>query len=102
MRSAIEQHVRAALYGSRLLLLRHQNTLAALFLLAALLAGIRLWPHPSLQSWKPSSVAATHQHVHLLRLVLASDDRYRLWVPLKDISPQLASAVLLREDRWFW
>jgi penicillin-binding protein 1C len=38
----------------------------------------------------------------LLRLVLASDDRYRLWVPLDEISPQLVSAVLLHEDRWFW
>ena len=38
----------------------------------------------------------------LLRLSLASDERYRLWVPLKDISPQLVEAVLLHEDRWFY
>ena len=38
----------------------------------------------------------------LLRLVLASDDRYRLWVPLGDMSPQLVDAVLLHEDRWYW
>ncbi|UJB17175.1 penicillin-binding protein 1C [Lysobacter gummosus] len=37
----------------------------------------------------------------LLRLTLASDQRYRLWVPLKDISPRLVEAVMLQEDAWF-
>ncbi len=40
-------------------------------------------------------------HGRLLRLTLASDERYRLWVPLKDISPQLVEGVLLHEDRWY-
>ena len=51
---------------------------------------------------KPSSVAVYDDHGRLLRLVLASDDRYRLWVPLRDMSPQLVDAVLLHEDRWYW
>ena len=81
---------------------RTQNWLAAFALLAVALMGIRLWPHPPLEQWKPSSVAVYDDKGHLLRLVLASDDRYRLWVPLEDVSPQLAEAVLLHEDRWFY
>lgn len=37
-----------------------------------------------------------------MRLTLAADEQYRVWTPLKDISPQLAKAVLLYEDRWFY
>src|SRR5215471_12481344 len=84
------------------LLVRWQNWLTGFALVFAVLVGIRLWPHPSLQDWKPSSVAVYDDRGRLLRLVLASDDRYRLWVPLKDMSPQLVEAVLLREDRWYW
>lgn len=37
----------------------------------------------------------------LLRLVLADDQRYRLWLPLDEISKTLQQAVLLHEDAWF-
>ena len=37
----------------------------------------------------------------LLRVTLASDDQYRLWVPLDAMSPALVDAFLLKEDRWF-
>jgi penicillin-binding protein 1C len=83
------------------LLVRWQNWLVGVALVFAVLAGIRLWPHPSLQDWKPSSVAVYEDRGRLLRLVLASDDRYRLWVPLKDMSPELVDAVLMHEDRWY-
>src|SRR5580658_6460268 len=79
-----------------------QNWLVGIALAAAILLGFRLWPHASLQSWKPSSIAVTDARGRLLRLTLASDDRYRLWVSLKDMSPQLVDAVLLREDRWYY
>jgi penicillin-binding protein 1C len=88
--------------AGRQLLWRAQNWIAGVTLLAAVLAGIRLWPHTPLQDWKPTSVAVYDEHAQLLRLVLASDDRYRLWIPLKEISPQLVDAVQLHEDRWFW
>lgn len=81
---------------------RWQNWLVGAALVLALLAGVRLWPHPSLAGWKPSSIAVTDDRGRLLRLVLASDERYRLWVPLNEMSPQLVDAVLLREDRWFY
>ena len=82
-------------------LVRWQNWLAALALLAALLVGCRLWPHEPLRERLPSSTAFYDDSGHLLRLTLASDQQYRLWVPLSAISPQLVEGVLLHEDRWF-
>ncbi len=90
------------LHAGARLLRRWQNWLVGFALVFAVLAGIRLWPHPALQGWKPSSVAVYDDRGRLLRLVLASDDRYRLWVPLRDMSPQLVDSVLLHEDRWYW
>ena len=81
---------------------RRRNWLVGAGLVLALLVGARLWPHPPLRGWKPSSVAVYDAHGRLLRLVLASDDRYRLWVPLQEMSPQLVDAVLLHEDNWYW
>jgi penicillin-binding protein 1C len=89
-RSAIAQWLR-----------RWQNWLVAAALVGIVLVGCRLWPHPRLRDWLPSSTAVYDDHGRLMRLTLASDERYRLWVPLHDISPQLKEAVLLHEDRWF-
>ena len=80
---------------------RWQNWLVGFALIVALLLGCRLWPHPPMRDWLPSSTAVYDDHGHLLRLTLASDERYRLWVPLRQISPQLVDGVLLHEDRWF-
>lgn len=77
------------------------NVLVALLLVAAVPVTCRLWPHEPLRAWLPSSTAVYDADGRLLRLTLASDDRYRLWVPLRDISPQLVDGVLLHEDRWF-
>ena len=71
-------------------------------LLTACLITPRLYPHPTLASQIPSSQAFTAENGELLRLTLASDEQYRVWTPLEDISPQLARAVLLYEDRWFY
>lgn len=38
---------------------------------------------------------------NLLRLTLSQDDKFRLYTPLKDISPQLIDATLLQEDQYF-
>jgi penicillin-binding protein 1C len=37
----------------------------------------------------------------LLRLALADDDRYRVYVPLEKISPRFVEMTLLHEDRYF-
>lgn len=81
---------------------RWQNGLVGALLVSCALALCRLWPHPPLRDWKPSSVAVVDAQGRLLRLTLAKDDRYRLWVPLDQMSPQLIEAVMLHEDRWFW
>ena len=76
--------------------------LAVALALAAALLVVRLWPHPPLSAGQPQSVALYDRDGRLLRLVLAADDRYRLWLPLREISPRLREAVLLHEDRWFY
>jgi penicillin-binding protein 1C len=63
---------------------------------------IRLWPKPSLASRYTSSVAVFDARGQLLRLTLAGDERYRLWLPLESISPEITEAFLLQEDRWFY
>lgn len=48
------------------------------------------------------SRAVFDRHGQLLRLTLSADQKYRLFTPLKDISPQLREAVLLHEDKYFY
>ena len=48
-----------------------------------------------------SQVVYSHQG-QLLRLTLSADEKYRLWVPLEKISPQLINTTLLHEDRYFY
>lgn len=74
----------------------------ATLLLAAALLGARLWPHAPLSTHRPSSTALYDVKGRLLRLTLASDDRYRLWLPLETLPPALVDAVLLKEDRHFY
>ena len=80
---------------------RWQNWLMALLLLVLALIGIRLWPHPPLSRLAPSSTAVYDDRGRLLRLTLASDDRYRQWVPLAQMPPALVQGVMLHEDAWF-
>jgi len=72
---------------------------AALIVVAVL--GIRLWPHPPLSAQVPGSTAVYDAEGRLLRLVLSGDDKYRLWLDLAQMPPQLIAAVLLQEDQWF-
>jgi penicillin-binding protein 1C len=77
---------------------------AALVVAAGCLAllAVRLWPHPPLRASVPVSTAVYARGGELLRLALANDEQYRLWVPLADIDPRLVQAVQLYEDRWFY
>jgi len=61
--------------------------------------GMRLWPHASLAQRVPLSTAVWSADRELLRVTLASDDQYRLWTPLSQMSPALVEAFLLKEDR---
>ena len=79
-----------------------RRALIAGVLLALLLALLRLWPHAPLSETVGSSRAVYARGGELLRLTLAADEQYRLWVPLERISPTLIDAVLLYEDRRFY
>jgi penicillin-binding protein 1C len=68
----------------------------------ALRVGARVWPHPSLSSIAPSSIAIYDRNGRLLRLTLAADEQYRLWTPFSQIATPLREFVLLYEDRHFY
>lgn len=77
-----------------------KTRVAAIAAAAAALAWLAL-PRPPLREGIGFSRAVFDRDGHLLRLTLAPDDRYRLWVPLARISPAVVEATLLHEDRWF-
>ena len=80
---------------------RRWLTLAALTLLLFKAAPYVIPGTPLAQHY-PSSISVFDANGHLLRLTLAADDKYRLWLPLDAISPQIKEAVLLHEDRFFY
>ena len=75
--------------------------LVALALIATALIALRLLPHEPLQQRAAYSRAFYSSDGALLRLTLASDEQYRVWVPLERIDARLVEAVQLYEDRWF-
>lgn len=75
----------------------------------ALLAGLLVLfialyfsPKPPLLRDVPFGQAILDRDGELLRLTLAADDKYRLFVPLSDINPIAVSAALHYEDRHFY
>lgn len=71
-------------------------------LAAGVAAGVLLSPKPPLLDGVPFSIRVVDRHDRLLRLTLASDDTYRVRVPLGELPPTLVKATLLHEDQWFW
>ncbi len=69
---------------------------------AIALVGLRVWPHAPLHQRLPMSTGVWSADGELLRVTLASDDQYRLWVPLSGMSSSIVDAFLLKEDRWFY
>jgi penicillin-binding protein 1C len=77
----------------------------ALGVLAAGLSAImmaRAWPKAPLRALAPESTAISTESGELLRLTLAADGQYRLWVDLGQMPKRLPAAVVLYEDRWFY
>jgi penicillin-binding protein 1C len=66
-----------------------------------LLLGWLALPRPPLREGIGTSRAVFDREGRLLRLTLAPDQRYRLWVPLSRISPRVIEATILYEDRHF-
>lgn len=83
-------------------IIRQQNKLMALLLLTIALVAIRLYPHAPLSEPLTFSTRYYDNNNQLIRMTLANDDRYRLWTPLEDISPDIVNGLLLHEDQWFY
>ena len=60
-----------------------------------------LLPKPPLLDGVSFSREVFDCHGQLLAVTLSADDKYRLFTPLCDISPELVTATLEYEDRWF-
>lgn len=71
-------------------------------LLMAAAAVYIFCPKPSLYGDTLFSTAVYDDHGRLLRLTLADDERYRLFVPLADMAPAAVEGTLLYEDRQFY
>ena len=79
--------------------MRRGRTIVILLLCMALL---RFWPHGALSREIPVSNIIWSADGEVLRVTLASDDQFRIWTPLKEMSPALVRAFLLKEDTWFY
>jgi penicillin-binding protein 1C len=69
--------------------------------LAAFAVVIAIVPKPRLLQDTTFSPCYVDRNGKLLRLGLAQDERYRVYVPLEKMSPQLVEMTLLHEDRYF-
>lgn len=78
---------------------KHSLIFIALILVS--LIALRLYPKPALADLIPHSTAIYAADETLLRITLAQDAQYQLWVPLEDINPNAAEAAKLYEDRYF-
>ena len=81
---------------------KHPFAHVLIALVAIIVIAIRCWPHSTLAQAVGSSRAVYAQGGELMRLTLAPDGQYRLWVPLARIAPTLVEAVLTYEDRYFF
>jgi penicillin-binding protein 1C len=71
-----------------------------LFLITSLI--LAKLPKNPLSTYSVYSTAIYARHGELLRLTLASDQQYRLWIPLVKIPETVRTGTLLYEDRWFY
>lgn len=66
------------------------------------IATFSYWQRPLLVNKMSFSKAAYSEQNELLKLTLSSDEKYRLWVPLEQISMHMQTATLEYEDRHFY
>ena len=69
--------------------------------LALIVAGWLLLPRPPLLDGVSFSREVFDRNGERLAVTLSADDKYRLYVPLREISTELITATLEHEDRWF-
>ena len=81
---------------------RRRLRAVAVMIAATALVGLRAWPHAPLSARFPVSTGIWSADGELLRVTLAADDQFRLWILLRDMSPVVIEAFLLKEDRCFY
>ena len=86
---------------NRLLYLAYRAILVGM-IITVILTAIRLWPRPPLSARIASSTAVVDANGKLLRLTMASDQQYRLWTPLEEVSPEFVNLLLFHEDQHFF
>jgi penicillin-binding protein 1C len=80
---------------------RRSSTIFLIFLCCFLAYRAFMPILPLLDDSRFSQAIYDEQH-QLLRLTLSSDDKYRVYTPLSEISPLLIQATLLQEDQYFF
>ena len=58
-------------------------------------------PKPSLTGGIDFSTRVRDRNGNVLRVTLTADQKYRIWTPLRDISPSLINATVRFEDKYF-
>ncbi len=76
--------------------------LSAACILAVAYLVVRCFLIPPILSVTHFSHAYYDRSGRLMRLTLAADDKYRLYVPLQEIAPTAADAIILYEDKYFY
>jgi penicillin-binding protein 1C len=74
---------------------------SAVFVWLALAAIWLALPKPPLLEGIDFSTRVRDRNGEVLRVTLTSDQKYRLWTPLKEISPALVNATLKFEDKYY-
>jgi len=73
----------------------------AIYLLMGLAAIWLALPKPPLLEGIDFSQRVRDRNGNVLRVTLTSDQKYRIWTPLKEISPALVEATLRFEDKYY-
>ena len=81
---------------------RHRILYCVIFTLVLLWIIIKIFFTPPLLSATHFGRAYLDKDGHLLRITLAADDKYRLYTPLNEISPDIRRATILYEDKYFY
>ncbi len=81
---------------------RRVSEWVAILCMPTVLLLIRVYPWQPLRDKVAQSTTIWSADGELLRATLASDGQYRVWTPIGQMSPELVSAFLTKEDRWFY
>ena len=81
---------------------RHRLLYGVIIALIVIWAIIKIFFTPPLLNDAIFGTAYFDKNGELLRITLAPDDKYRLYTPLSEISPNIVRATILYEDKYFY